>query len=66
MTAKLPLHLASQAGRWEVVRMLIRRGADKSAQNKDGRTPIHLASQAGQLEVIRTLLLHGADASAQN
>jgi ankyrin repeat protein len=57
-------------GNWfghpEVARMLIERGADVSAQDKDGRTPMHLASQAGVLEAFRMLLVHGADASAQN
>jgi ankyrin repeat protein len=54
------------AGHREVARMLIDRGADVSARDKDGRTPMRLASQVGQLEAILMLFVHGADASVQN
>jgi ankyrin repeat protein len=40
--------------------MLIERGADVSAQDKDGRTPLHLAFQRGQLGIARTLVDRGA------
>ena len=61
-----PLHVASERGYLEVARTLIERGADVSAQNKDGHTPLHLASQAGRLEVARILIERGADVSAQD
>jgi ankyrin repeat protein len=38
-----PLHVASQTGQAELARMLIDRGADVSAQNKDRATSLHLA-----------------------
>jgi ankyrin repeat protein len=46
--------------------MLIERGADVTAQNKDGQTPLHLASQMGQVDVARMLIERGADVTAQN
>jgi len=46
--------------------MLIERGADVLAQDKDGQTPLHLASQEGQVEVARMLIERGASVSAQN
>ena len=44
MNCHTPLHLALQAGRLEVARMLIERGADVSwdIQDKGGQTPIHV------------------------
>jgi ankyrin repeat protein len=39
-----PLHLASQGGHFEIVRELLRRGADVTAQNWKHMTPLHLAS----------------------
>ena len=41
-----PLHLASQHGHFDMVRELLRRGADVSAQDRSHRTPLHLVSKA--------------------
>jgi ankyrin repeat protein len=61
-----PLHLASRWGHVEAVRMLLKLGADVTAQSKYGWTPLHLSSRRGDVEVTRMLLEHGADVSAQN
>ena len=61
-----PLHLASRCGQMEVGRMLIKHGADVTAQDGAGRTPLHLATQKGQMEVGRMLIEHGADIMAQD
>ena len=56
-------------GQVDVVRMLIERGADVTAQNNDGDAPLHLVSttnrtqllQRRYAEVARILLEHGAE-----
>ncbi|MCT4624096.1 MAG: ankyrin repeat domain-containing protein [Schleiferiaceae bacterium] len=40
-----PLHTAVLGGNKEIILTLAEKGADFSAQNKDGQTPIHLAAQ---------------------
>jgi ankyrin repeat protein len=61
-----PLHLASRWGHVEAVRMLLKLGADVTAQSKFGWTPLHLSSRRGDAEVTRMLLEYGADVSAPN
>src|SRR5258707_1225413 len=71
----VPSPFMSKGNRWsgslstnyvELVRFLLERGADATAQSKHGLTPIHLASQGGYLEVTHVLIEHGADATAQD
>jgi len=38
------LHLAALEGREDVVRLLVERGADKTAKNADGQTPKDVAT----------------------
>ena len=61
-----PLHWASFRGHVEVVRALLKHGADVTAQNEDGMTPLHWASRKGRAEAIDVLLQHGADATARD
>jgi ankyrin repeat protein len=61
-----PLHRASRYENVEVVRMLIERGADVSAQNKEGGTPLHQASQNGSVGVVRMLLERSTNIAARN
>jgi ankyrin repeat protein len=61
-----PLHLASESGNVDVVRMLIERGADPTAQSKDGWTVLHHALGSGNVDVVRMLIEHGADPTAQS
>ena len=46
--------------------LLLERGADVNAQNKDNETPLHLASRLRLHELARLLLEHGADLDVKN
>jgi len=62
------LHEAAGAGKLEVVKLLIERGADVNWATSEGCTPLHsvAASPHGDfIEVARVLIQHGADVHAQ-
>src|SRR5216684_352227 len=61
-----PLHLASRNGHVDVARVLVKRGADLTAQNKSGETALHLASGRGHVDVARILVERGADPTVPN
>jgi ankyrin repeat protein len=46
--------------------MLLEKGADPTAQDKDGKTPLHFASEWGNVEDIQMLLERGADPTTQD
>ncbi len=57
-----PLHCAVESGNMQIVRLLIRYGADVNAQIEDneGERPLHLAARAGNEEIILDLVAAGA------
>ena len=57
----IPLHWAAFNGSEAVVRLLIKSGAHKEAQGKDGRTPLHIAVFNGHEAVARLLIESGAN-----
>jgi ankyrin repeat protein len=64
------LHMASAAFRRPVAEVLVSRGADRHARNRNGAQPLHYAADAnhwdpaGQVETIEYLLSVGADPNA--
>eukprot|EP00727_Mastigamoeba_balamuthi_P005570 m51a1_g1632 hypothetical protein (715) ;mRNA; f:281264-290668 len=61
-----PLLCAAAAGQPEVVRALLKAGADPSAENQQtGERPLHRAALVGLLAVVTELLGAGADVNAQ-
>jgi ankyrin repeat protein len=54
------LHHACAAGRAEVVRLLLDKGADKDKEDECLWRPLHFASAMGHLGVVRLLLQRGA------
>src|SRR5262245_19930763 len=58
-----PLHFAVRADQLEIAELLLRAGADATAQNRLGVTPLYLAAQNGNALMIRKLLGAGANAN---
>ncbi|KAL9584822.1 MAG: hypothetical protein Q9212_001889 [Teloschistes hypoglaucus] len=61
-----PIHLASQKGHLEAVRLFLDHGVPPDIRDKAGDTPLHLASFRGSMETVGLLLQRGANIMAQN
>ncbi len=59
--AETPLHVAAEAGRPEIARLLLRHGAQPNARERYGFTPLYFAADHGRGEMVRVLLEHGAE-----
>lgn len=54
------------AGKWAIVKSLIKAGADVNAQNRDGYTPLMLAARTDNTSLAETLLSAGAKPAMKN
>lgn len=57
---------ASFYNRVDIVKLLIKRGANVNAKDSTGNTPLHAAVQESNIEIIRILLENGADINSKN
>lgn len=55
------LHIASFQGHVSLVELLLRKGSDLAAKDRNGRTPLLLAAMKGEIKVVRLLLASNAD-----
>jgi palmitoyltransferase ZDHHC13/17 len=63
---QLPLHRACLRGDIEIVRLLLRHGADPNGKNDFEETALHFASKRGNPVLLRELIDHGADVRAED
>jgi len=64
MTGWTALHHAAFKGQKEVAELLIDKGADVNAKDKNGGTPLHIASSRGQKEIAELLIASNAEVNA--
>jgi len=60
-----PLQRAAQNNNKDMVEMLIAKGADVNAKDKDGNTPLQRAAQHNRKDVAELLIAKGADVNAK-
>lgn len=65
-TEQTMLHMASSNGHAEIVSDLLAAGADKDAQDLNGRTPLYHAVAARHPEIVRSLIAAGADTDVKD
>lgn len=67
MLGKTPLHLAAENGHKQIVELLIAKGANVNATEREmTNTPLHLAALIGHTQIAELLLSNGAGVNARN
>lgn len=59
-----PLHMAAREGHTDILRLLIKAGADIDFKNALGDTPLHSAARYGHAEAVKRLVEAGANPAA--
>ena len=60
------LHMACANGHLDIVKLLLKHGANPNALNKSKNTPLHWAALNGRTEIIELLIEAKADANLKN
>ena len=59
--SRTALHMASQAGNKDIIRLLCDNGVDVNGSDQQGKTPLILAAREGQNDMVAFLIENGAD-----
>ncbi|CAG2166137.1 unnamed protein product, partial [Oppiella nova] len=60
------LHRAAESDKWDVVKLLVNKGADVNAKNRYGSTVLHFAAKSDKWDVVKWLVEQGADVNAKD
>ncbi|KAE9123954.1 hypothetical protein PF010_g6197 [Phytophthora fragariae] len=63
---RTPLHWAAVVGKVQAAKMLLVKGTNPNAKDRDGRTPLHWAARNNHHEVVSLLLAYNAKADAED
>ena len=61
-----PLNAATASNHTNIVKFLVKKGADVNFAQHEGITPLHAAAYNGNEELVQILLAHGADPNAKD
>lgn len=61
-----PLHIAAESNHIDMVKLLIRSGADINAVDSRGKTPLACAAMGERIEIMKELLQSGADVEKED
>jgi|GEM_PF-237229 len=61
-----PLALASMGGHVEAAKLIISKGGEVNAKNKDGSVPLHGASFLGRVDIVKLLVENKANVNLKN
>ena len=63
---KTPLHIACENDNEDIIKLLISKGVDVNAVDKDINTPLHIACTNNNFDIIKLLIDNGAKVKCQN
>lgn len=61
-----PLHIAAQNGHFNLVKLLLEKGANVNCLNNKSNTPLHMSLSYDYIEVSEYLMSNGADVNIEN
>lgn len=61
LQAQTPLHMCVAEGKYDCAKVLLQRGADVNARDRQKRTPLYKAARWGKADIMALLLAYGAE-----
>ena len=60
------LHIATDAGREDIIELILCRNCDVNIRNKIGDTALHIATRAGRTDIVELILCRDCDVNIRN